>query len=725
MISETGSEYGTLREKVVLASARSFNWSPLEKHLDEISTNQDVASRIVSLLRRCNDFLIKRPNTQNTNKRKIFIDSLQRYFSKNVGSQAADLLSTEIATILQIEAGYEEILRALESTEASKLPSEAQASAALYRAAFSYHELQENISTEIQKLEEYTAQSFRISGPNGTTHSPDGLIGGIASSATMTLLLLGHEYEWFDTEKFLVLPSLPEATEAEVYKAGSTELLAVSWREWERMEQRCRYFGGELRVLTCDQIPDWAPEGTRALVEYDDICDVEVYDHLANQRLNDRMIQTFQEMSLMGDMDGKSAGISEPLDLPPAAFVSSQECHAGVSLSEALGYSIVNDKATPGGIRLIEWLRGYAALRVLAEERYHAEGMMGLYFALPRSDLLVILTRLGLSESSAKRFVDLTSLKMSSRDLFDQPLIRMQNDHIMVFGPGVLTSALERVTLSAIGNLGEQLSRKGKAFETETLKFFRQEGFDAKSFKFKNGQDEYEYDALIEWDDYIFVLECKNRTLSGNNPVAAYYFASEMDSARKQVLRLVRGLTEHPSIVFDRTGIDITDKVIVPCILNSLTYANKLDDDGIYISDASSLKRFFEDRYFHLIRRHSVSGTTPTVLHRIAVKSLWSGDKPTVSDFLAYLADPLPLKVAEAHTEISRLAFGLGEHTIAAIHQCEYRQITNDSISKLFGLDPNAVREDAKKFERALRRTARSYKQRSIVKAERSWRKRR
>jgi len=120
MISETGSEYGTLREKVVLASARSFNWSPLEKHLDEISTNQDVASRIVSLLRRCNDFLIKRPNTQNTNKRKIFIDSLQRYFSKNVGSQAADLLSTEIATILQIEAGYEEILRALESTEASK-----------------------------------------------------------------------------------------------------------------------------------------------------------------------------------------------------------------------------------------------------------------------------------------------------------------------------------------------------------------------------------------------------------------------------------------------------------------------------------------------------------------------------------------------------------------------------------------------------------------------------
>lgn len=725
IISETDSNFGTLREKVVLASARNFDWAPLKKHLDQISLNQDATSRVVSLLRRCNDFLIKRPNTLRASKRKSFIDSLQGYIVENAGPEAADLLSKDIAMILQIEAGYKEILSALESTEANKLLSEAQASAALYRAAFSYNELQENISTEIQEQKEYTAQSFRISGPNGTTHSPDGLIGGIASSAAMTLSLLGHRYGWFDADKLLVLPSLPETTEAEVYKAGLTELLAVSWREWERMEQRCRYFGGELRVSSCGDIPDWAPKGAETLVEYDEICDLEVYDHLANQRLNDRMVQTFQEMSLIGDMEGKSSGISDPLELPPAAFVSPQECHAEVSLSEALGYSILNDKATPGGVRLIEWLRGYAALQVLAEERYRAEGMKGLYFALPRSDLLAVLTRVGLDEGSAKRFVDLTSLRMSSRDLFDQPLIRMQNDHIMVFGPGVLTSALERVTLSAIGNLGEQLSRKGKAFETEMLKFFRQEGFDAKSLKFKNGPNEYEYDVLIEWDNHIFVFECKNRTLSGNNPVAAYYFASEMDSARKQVLRLVRGLTDNPNIVFERTGIDIADKTIVPCVLNSLTYANKLGEDGIYISDASSLKRFFEDRYFHLIRPHSVGGTTPTVLHRMAVTSLWSGDKPTVSDFLAYLADPLPLKIAKAHTDFSCHGFGLGKHTIATIRQCEYRRMTNESISELFGLEPNAMREDAKKFKRALRRTVRVYKQRSVVKAERAWRKRR
>ena len=74
------------------------------------------------------------------------------------------------------------------------------------------------------------------------------------------------------------------------------------------------------------------------------------------------MVQTFQEMSLKTNMDAKASGIAMPLALPPAAFVSAQEGHAGVSLSEMLGYSIIEDNETPGGLRLVEWLRGFAVL---------------------------------------------------------------------------------------------------------------------------------------------------------------------------------------------------------------------------------------------------------------------------------------------------------------------------------------------------------------------------
>ena len=98
----------------------------------------------------------------------------------------------------------------------------------------------------------------------------------------MTLLLLGHRRKWFDTEKCLVIPVLTEATDDDVYKAGLTEVLAVSWRHWERMEQRCRYFEGELNISRGIKIPDWAPEHTEAVVEYGHICEPELYDHLAS-----------------------------------------------------------------------------------------------------------------------------------------------------------------------------------------------------------------------------------------------------------------------------------------------------------------------------------------------------------------------------------------------------------------------------------------------------------
>lgn len=711
-----------LKEGIVKEALKRLDWPVFKSHLDAVAIDQDDAEAIVALLRRSNDFLLKRQEPKRAEKRTRFVGSLSSYFTESVGPEATNLLSEVMATIGQIEGGYAEIIRTLDATVAAKLLPEIQVSAALKRASISYHELQQDILADMRRRNEMAVQSFRIARPDGTTYSPDGILAGINTAAGMTLLLLGHRRKWFDVEKCLVIPVLTEATDDEVYKAGLTEVLAVSWRHWERMEQRCRYFEGELNISRGIKIPDWAPEHTEAVVEYGHICEPELYDHLANHRLNDRMVQTFQEMSLKTNMDAKASGIAMPLALPPAAFVSAQEGHAGVSLSEMLGYSIIEDKETPGGLRLVEWLRGYAVLQQLAEENYAASGAGGLCFTISRADLVATLDRLGLKGGTAERFIDLASFNMSSRDLFDQPLIRTQDGKLMLFGPGVLTADPGRVTLSAIGNRGEQLSRKGKSFEAEVLKFFRGQGFDAKTLKFMEKGEEYEYDVLVEWDDYVFIFECKNRTLSGHNPVSAFYFALEMDSARRQVLRLADGLTKHPDIVLKRSGIALAGKTIVPCVLNSLPYSTTLDDDGVYMSDASSMKRFFQERYFHVVRPHRLVKKNTTVLHRAAMKSLWSSDKPKVGDFLAYLADPLALQIARAHTQNARHGFSLGERTIVAVDDLAYCEMTTESISKICGVDPKTVTRDARQFTRQLREAARKHEQRSIVKLERAWR---
>jgi hypothetical protein len=54
-----------------------------------------------------------------------------------------------------------------------------------------------------------------------------------------------------------------------------------------------------------------APQGTETAIEYGHISKGEFFDYLANQRLNDRLIQTFQEMSLQTSRP-KASGIAAP-----------------------------------------------------------------------------------------------------------------------------------------------------------------------------------------------------------------------------------------------------------------------------------------------------------------------------------------------------------------------------------------------------------------------------
>lgn len=720
-MSEIAGARKKLKESVVKQASKTLAWAPFEQHLSTVDLDRPGATEIIGHLRRSSEFLLKRHDPKREALRATFVDALAKYLADQVGAEAVDALNDVVTMIQQIEAGYAEILRTLQATVAAKLLPEVQASAALYRAAFTYHDLTATFESAVRERKELTLQSFRLTRDDGSTYSPDGVLAGINDVTTMTLLLLGHQHRWFDADEYLVLPNLTEPTDDEVYKAGLTEALAASWSRWERMEQRCRYFEGSLKIHKKGSLPDGAPVEAETLVEYEHVCEAEYADHIANQRLNDRFVQTFQEMLLQTNVQAKVSGIGGALDLPPGGLVSPLEGHACVSLSEILGYAIVDDREAPCGLRLIEWIRGYAVLQALARERYDEIGRIGLYFNTGRAELIATLERLGLVGGSAERFIDLASLRASSRDLFDQPLIRMQDGSLLVFGPGILNADPARLTLSAIGNRGQQLSRKGKAFEREMLEFLRKRGLDAHTLKFRQDGKEYEYDVLLSWGDHIFIFECKNRTLSGHNPVAAYYFALEMAAAEGQVRRLADGLVRHADIVRQRTGIDVTDKVIVPCVLNSLPYAINCDDGEVYFTDASGLRRFFQERYFHLVRPHRLRRYA-TVLHRTAMKSLWSGERPTPSDLRAYLGEPLQLQLAMAHTARSRHAFGLGERTVVAVTDLAYAEMTIASISKLFSIDPQWIKREVSTVKTSIAKARLQAERRASIKADRAWR---
>jgi hypothetical protein len=689
------AERTRLKEDIVKDALKRLAWPPLYGHLVKTGLDAPVFDELLGHVRRSNDLILKRPDTKKDGRRRAFLNALAEHVSTQAGTPAADELRATIATLETVERGYQEILRARDATAAAAMLPENRAAAVLARAAQICHELQQKIDSEMRSRSEAPLHSFRINIGADVPACPDSLLAHLTEACTITLVMEAYLNRWFGEDGIVVLPDMPESVEAELSGIDEIMALAMAWRRWERAEQRCRFLGGVLSAASDGGLPPWGPPDATAALRCGGPGEAETLDFVANARLHDRLGQTFVEMSWQTNMLAKGRGISESVALPPLAFVSGEEVHAGVTLSETLGYAIVDDDETPGGLRLVEWLRGYAALQCLVRERYASGRFSGLVTTIAHEDLVAILQRVGLGNGRAEAFISHASLNRSSRDLFDQPLIRMRNGSLLVFGPAILTAYPARVTLSAIGNLGVQLGRKGKAFERAVHGFFAERNLPAHAFKMTRDGEEYEFDAIVPWGDYVFLFECKNGTLSGNNIVPAYYFALEQRSAVSQVGRLADALRSHPDVLLERTGIDLTGKTVVPCVLNSLPFSVPGAVDGVYVTDMSALTRFFSERYLHVISPHRPTAGA-TVLHRTALKSFWKGDEPAPEDLLRQFEEPFQLALLSAHIETCVIRFPLGEGTVVECEEFVRKEFSVDSVAEFCGADAGWVRKEMK-----------------------------
>jgi hypothetical protein len=200
------------------------------------------------------------------------------------------------------------------------------------------------------------------------------------------------------------------------------------------------------------------------------------------------------------------------------------------------------------------------------------------------------------------------------------------------------------VLLSTLASLQEPLSSKGRALEKAILGLLLKRKLHACSFKVNRNSEEYEYDTVLAWGDYVFVFECKNNSLSNNRPMNAYYFDLGIRSAVRQVKRLVHALQRFPDILAEKMQIDISGKKIIPCVLNSLPYARIGELDGVYCTDSSILDRFLSDRHFYLKLPSRIRDNV-TVMHRVSEPLCFPGPlRGLVSGLFEPLCFPGPLR---------------------------------------------------------------------------------
>ena len=686
-----------LKESLVKAALEGVDWPELEAHLDAIGLSQTHLSALCGHIRRNTDWICKRPRKSFQRQRKKFFEKLQAYASSRLGVGAVGEVTAVETLIAQLEHGYASVLAMVHRIEIGKHPGTVRVGAIISRACREYQEMNRQSAQSLAGIKQLNLTSgLRMQVEGGKSVSMDAASEALAGAVSMTLIMESYKNDWFRDDT-VVLPQFITVGDDERFQAGAEFITSMCWSHWQRIDKRRRFLDGELLYYRGEQLPKDAPEEVKTLIEYHPEehgrSEREVYDYVAHLRLQDRMAQTYWQLQHEDGIAAHCVGITGDVALPPDQWISVEEVHALEALSHVLGYETLVDEERPAGLRLIEWVRGYIVLRELAKERTAGPSGadLGDRFAvlLETTELVTLLQRCGLKDQAAPRFIELTCLHKSSRDLFDCPLIRVQTTQVLLFTPAVLDTHIAMTVLSNLSNRSTVLGQKGAAFEKAVLAFFRDRGMHAFEFKVRRDGEQYQYDAVVPWGGHLFVFECKNHSLSGNDPVQIYYFDLENAAHAKQTRRLAEALTTHPGIIVEKMGAQYVGFNIVPCVLHLLPYSRLGDVDGVYFTDWSAVTRFFTEPTLAIKNIRRISGKT--VVTPMVIRKYWAADSPRPEEFLQQLRQSAQLELSIAHLELNPLQFAISEEEVVATGELNRREVSVESAREALGVDPPAT----------------------------------
>ncbi len=649
----------SISEKEVVKALRARDVGALVAHLLQTDLTDRDDDKLAGILQRFGPLLIKYPEPVAEAFRDDLFKRLIAHAEQFDRLELANRLRVVEDKLVLCQEGYRRLLCVMPNLPAYSLTPALRVWALLRRAEGEFNHLRGTIKAKLDSIGHIPPRVL-INDDLGRPKDADAVASGLIELVTMNLLMEAHKNDWIGTDDHIVLPAEPEVTEENSIAAAGALVLAGLWRRWQQTEERCRFLGGELAVVDSSERPEEIPPHFARLLRYEPKVDLEVIDFVSNARLSDRIGQTYFEMLRETSLLKKVSGIDGPRKLPPEDLVSTQEGHSGTLISEWLSLGITADGARYGGLRLVEWNRGYSALQCLAN-RPEAEG--SLYIRYQRPELLSLLQRVGLEGSIAETFLNRACFRKGSPDLFDQPLVRCADGSLLLFTAALTAAIPARLVMSSLASLGIQVEKKGKLFEVGILELFKKHGLHARTLKAKRLGEEYEFDVLVEWGCYVFLFECKNYSLSANRPQQTFHFGQSLRSHAKQTNRLASALREHPDLLKQALGPKAVGKTIVPCVVNAMAYSIPNGLDGVYFTDLSALGRFFQGRFLHHPRAAAVDGSgerDPAV----PLYSQWHGETPTAEDLLVQLRNPIQFKLLAASLQLRRDAFELDKTTL-------------------------------------------------------------
>lgn len=569
----------------------------------------------------------------NTRKqRDNFYKNLNEYCVESGFNDLANFISEKINTISLAENLFDKIKVRLKQCEVEKLPEKEQCWAHIARAEFDAIQIFKEIDKKIIQSNGVMSSTFLIEDENTNKYSPDKALGLIVNSLTLSLKMLCHRNNWIHDSLF-VCPS-KISTDSQ---AVETQYLAWVWHNLKDSIYRTLKFGGSLRKMTIEEIATLKiPDAIKnqeffyfdRQITYD-----EVFDVIANHRLTNKFFQNSCEIFSKPKV---VKYINEIKKINDKNYLVADEFFAIVQIGEILNMNIYEDKNLYHELSLVEWVRIYALLKFIAKESYAVNHDS---LIISEKNILELFKKSAINKDRIDKAIKYLTFNMKSRDLFDTPLIKLDNKSYYIFKHTLLSMNITNVVFSKLSTLGTRFNNKGKYFEKTVIKFIKSKGFKCEAFKFNKDGDEFEFDAIFIMNDKVFIVECKNTSLSYNDVTQAYRFSHFILESIKQVNRLTDGLKKYPDVFKEKFGVNLNEYEIIPLVMNCLPYSTNQIIENVYVTDFSSFSKFFSDKFVNRVAYGNNN------VEKIPKYQLWAGDKPTANEFIDYLKNPIQIKM--------------------------------------------------------------------------------
>jgi len=450
---------------------------------------------------------------------------------------------------------------------------------------------------------------------DGTPVDIDAMMGAVEQYVRMTLSMLAFENAWWDQDGKLCLPSRGASEEEHVRQAGAHIDLASIWDLVVSASESLRFWG---RKIDLTEVETGTGPGETFRVF--------VFDLDIDGRL-DFLISQMRVIQLEFDFHMTQMGLAlppfknpedAPVPMPPISYVSADELLTTVLLSTLYHYELdvpdTTDRLCPEKL-----IRGYAVLKLFFERPFDKAEFTVIPFDQKR--IVSALQNASLSSEEASTFLEFITFGRDSRDLFDCPLIRAESGEIFIFQGFVQFLGLSRAIVSRLNSLSVDFNTKGSAFEREVRDLLLEHGLPAREIKFNIGSEQYQFDAVFPWGEFVFLFECKNYLLPSDSPAQEFHFNEKMSEAVDQVLRLKTALEDNAVELKRAFPESEGAKTIIPVVLNAMPFSMNRQERSVFVYDYSALSRFFVG---HISAKQPIYMEGKLIQVEHLVRSLWS-----------------------------------------------------------------------------------------------------